>query len=81
MESSKKPNQILILIILVVVLVIAVIAFGNKGGYSQTTSNERPDVVTEEGDQMPPLSESTDTTSIEADLESTNFSELDAELK
>lgn len=80
MEQSTKRNPILLLVILVAILVIAGIAFGNKAR-NNPANNEQKSAMTEQADQMPPLSESNDTESIEADLESTNFSELDAELK
>ncbi len=80
MEPSTKRNPFLLLGILVAVLIIAVVIWGRKE-QSSPMHDQQKSAAVEQTDQMPPLSESSDTAAIEADLESTNFSELDAELK
>ncbi len=76
MEPSKNRSRLILLIVLVGLLVIAGFVFGQR---SRTTPYAESPTTTEQ--TMPPLSEGSDTASLDADLQNTDFSELDAELK
>lgn len=78
MNGTKRSKWIL-LVILIGLLVIAGILLKNKK--EDSPAPRQDSAFTESNEEMPPLSNNNDTESIEADLENTNFSELDAELK